>query len=248
MPELTKDLDRRRIEPELLDILPPDDPRAIGSRRDLVWINALMFQSAIMAGLFKANVRKTPTRILELGSGDGAFMLSVAKRLARSWTDVDLVMLDQVNLISDKRRADFTALGWRVETVTDDVFDWIAKPGAGAYEVVSANLFLHHFSDADLKVLFAALRSRAPVFLATEPSRNASALRMCSLLRIIGANEVTMHDAAASVRAGFAGNELSSLWPSGSSQQCEERRIGPFTHAFSVIPEEALPRCTMPLS
>ena len=117
MPELTKDLDRRRIEPELLDILPPDDPRAIGSRRDLVWINALMFQSAIMAGLFKANVRKTPTRILELGSGDGAFMLSVAKRLAGSWTDVDLVMLDQVNLISDKRRADFTALGWRVLVV-----------------------------------------------------------------------------------------------------------------------------------
>lgn len=248
MPEVTNDIDRRWIEPELLDILPPDDPRAIGSRRDLIWINALMFQRAIMSGLLKASVRKRPARILELGAGDGAFMLSVARRFARSWTDVDLVMLDQVNLISDKRRADFAALGWRVVTVTDDVFDWIARPRARAYDVVSANLFLHHFSDAELKVLFAALRWLAPVFIATEPSRNAIALKMCSLLRVIGVNEVTMHDAAASVRAGFAGNELSSLWPSDSGQQCEERRIGPFTHAFRVISKEAFPRCTMPLS
>ncbi|UVK47718.1 methyltransferase domain-containing protein [Mesorhizobium sp. AR07] len=244
------DLDRRRIEPELLDSLPPDDPRAIGSRRDLVWINALMFQSTIMSGLLKANIRKSSTRILEIGSGDGAFMLSVARRLTRNWTDVDLIMLDQVNLITDKRRADFAVLGWRVQTITDDVFDWIANSGAGAYDVVSANLFLHHFSDADLKVLFAALRHLAPIFLATEPSRNGIALRACSLLRFIGANQVTMHDAAASVRAGFTGNELSSLWPSGFTQQCEERRIGPFTHAFRVIDSAAegvLP-CSMPSS
>jgi hypothetical protein len=248
VPELANNLDRRRIEPELLDILPPEDPRAVGSRRDLAWINALMFQSAIMAGLLKANVRKGSTRILEIGSGDGAFMLSVARRLAMSWTDVDLIMLDQVNLITDERRADFATLGWRVRTITDDVFDWIARPGAGAYDVVSANLFLHHFSDARLKGLFAALRPLAPVFLATEPSRNAIALRACSLLRVIGANEVTLHDAAASVRGGFAGDELSSLWPSGFAQQCEERRIGPFTHAFRVFPKEGLSRCTMPLS
>lgn len=248
MPELTNNLDRRRTEPELLDILPPEDPRAVGSRRDLAWINALMFQSTIMSGLLKANVRRSSKRILEIGSGDGAFMLSVARRLAGGWTDVDLVMLDQVNLVTDKRRADFAGLGWRVQTVTDDVFDWIERPGAGAYDVVMANLFLHHFSDENLRGLFAAIRQLTPVFLATEPSRNAIALRACSLLRVIGANKVTMHDAAASVRAGFAGNELSSLWPSDSRQQCEECRIGPFTHAFCVFPKQGLPRCMMPSS
>lgn len=243
MPKSGNALERRRIEPELLDNLSPGDPRAVGSRRDLVWINALMFHGAIMAGLLKATVSKNSTRILEIGSGDGAFMLSVARRLAKSWTDVELVVLDQVDLITDKRRADFAALGWRVETITDDIFDWIERPGAGTFDIISANLFLHHFSDARLKSLFAALRPLAPVFLATEPSRNAIALRTCSLLRVIGANEVTLHDAAASVRAGFAGNELSSLWPSGFRHQCEERRMGPFTHAFRVIdrPEQGLP-------
>ncbi|MBZ9957155.1 MULTISPECIES: class I SAM-dependent methyltransferase [unclassified Mesorhizobium] len=232
---MANDLDHRRIERELLDNLPPDDPRAVGSRRDLAWINALMFQSAIMASLLKASVRKSPTRFLEIGSGDGAFMLSVAKRLARRWTDVDLVMLDQFNLISDRRFADFYALGWRVETIIDDVFEWIQSPRAGAFDVVSANLFLHHFPDAALKRLFLALRPLAPVFLATEPSRNAIALRACSLLHVIGANEVTLHDAPASVRAGFAGHELSSLWPPDFRRQCAERRIGPFTHAFLAV-------------
>ncbi|TPJ42644.1 methyltransferase domain-containing protein [Mesorhizobium sp. B2-5-13] len=241
-------LDSRHIQPELLDHLPPDDPKAIGSRRDLIWINSLMFQHAIMSSLLKASVREGSIRILEVGSGDGAFMLSVARRLARKWIDVELVMLDQVDLITDRRRADFAALGWRVETVTDNVFDWIAKPGGDAYDVVSANLFLHHFSDAALKTLFEALRRLAPVFLAAEPSRNVVALKACSLLRLVGVNQVTMHDAAASVRAGFAGKELSGLWPLGSAQQCEERRIGPFTHAFRVFPKEGFARCTMPSS
>ncbi|TGV73636.1 class I SAM-dependent methyltransferase, partial [Mesorhizobium sp. M2D.F.Ca.ET.145.01.1.1] len=79
-------------------------------------------------------------------------------------------MLDQVDLVTDRRRADFAALGWRVETVTDNIFDWIAKPGGAAYDVVSANLFLHHFSDTALKILFEALCRLAPVFLAAEPS------------------------------------------------------------------------------
>jgi hypothetical protein len=34
------------------------------------------------------------------------------------------------------------------------------------------------------------------------------------------------------VDTGFAGNELSQLWPRASALALEERRVGPFTHAF----------------
>ena len=40
---------KRIIEPELLDTLPPDDPRAVRSRRDLRRVNAWMRNHAIMA-------------------------------------------------------------------------------------------------------------------------------------------------------------------------------------------------------
>ena len=39
----------RIVQPELLDELPPDDPRAMRSRRDLRRINAWMRNHAIMA-------------------------------------------------------------------------------------------------------------------------------------------------------------------------------------------------------
>ena len=231
---MAADLTNRQIEAEMLDSLPADDPHAIGSRRDLTWINTLMFQGAIMAGLLRAHMRKGQNRILEIGSGDGAFMLSVARRLGKTWTDVDLVLLDKVNLITPQRLADFAALGWHVETVINDVFAWVEKPDIGVFDVISANLFLHHFSDPDLQNLFTTLHRLAPVFVATEPRRNTIALGSTALLRAIGANDVTLHDAAASVRAGFRGAELSVLWPPGYTDQIDERGIGPFTHIFCV--------------
>jgi hypothetical protein len=52
------------------------------------------------------------------------------------------------------------------------------------------------------------------------------------LVGFIGCNAVTRHDAVASVRAGFAGTDLSTLWPGKSEWRLAERRIGWFTHAF----------------
>jgi hypothetical protein len=234
MPSMREDLSFRRIEPELLDSLSTNDPRAIKSRRDLIRINALMFHASIMAGLLKRNLRQKPTRILEIGAGDGTFMLAIARRLAKTWPNVELVLLDQANLVSNERRGDFRKLGWQVETVTADIFRWIDRSQDACYDAITANLFLHHFQQAALTRLFLALCGMSPVFLATEPRRSAIALGATRLLGAIGANDVTLHDAAASVRGGFSGNDLSTLWPTGIGVLTTERRIGPFTHVFTA--------------
>jgi len=52
------------------------------------------------------------------------------------------------------------------------------------------------------------------------------------LLRLIGCNRVTRHDAPISVRAGFTGQELSQLWPAGQGWLLEERPAGWFSHLF----------------
>jgi hypothetical protein len=44
---------------------------------------------------------------------------------------------------------------------------------------------------------------------------------------------VTRHDAVASVRAGFAGRELSGLWPEAGWQRREGLAL-PFTHFFAA--------------
>lgn len=227
-------LAERHITPELLDHLPASDPQAVGSRRDLVRINAVMFQASIMAWRLRRDLPQPPRRILEIGCGDGAFMLAVLKRMKRHWPGGVLVLLDQQNLVPPERRARFAELGWQVGTVKADALEWTEQGAAGGFDLVTANLFLHHFAGPELTRLLAATARLAPAFVATEPRRGAVALAATELLRVIGANAVTLHDAAVSVRAGFTGRELSRLWPGGEAMTLREGGVGPFTHVFSA--------------
>jgi len=94
---------RRELEPELLDVLPPDDPQAMHSRRDLRRINRAMFQAQIMRRLFRRHLTQPPHRIIELGGGDGTFMLRLARAL--QWRDVEYVLVDRQNIV-DPQTAD----------------------------------------------------------------------------------------------------------------------------------------------
>lgn len=229
---MRRSLARRVVEPELLDALPVNDARAIASRRDLVRVNAAMRQSSIMARLMRDNLPDGRMRLLEIGAGDGRFMLSVARRLAKRWPDVELILLDKADLLTPSTRADFAVLGWRVRSVVADVFDWINQPEIGTFDAVSANLFLHHFEEVELQDLLSVMPRFTACFLATEPRRSHFVLWCTGWLRALGANDVTLHDAAVSVRAGFVGDELSRLWPSGTAMDVRENGIGLFTHAF----------------
>src|ERR1044071_1205197 len=111
----------RRLQPEWLDELPADDPRAMRSRRDLMRVNGWMMQPGIMARALRTH-HYTPRTIVDIGSGDGTFMLRVARKLAREWRGVCVVMLDRQNIVSAKTRNAFEALGWRCEPITGDLF------------------------------------------------------------------------------------------------------------------------------
>jgi 2-polyprenyl-3-methyl-5-hydroxy-6-metoxy-1,4-benzoquinol methylase len=232
------ELVHRRVEAEILDGLRADDPRAVASRRDLRCVNTLMFQASIMSRLLGRLVTIPPNRILEIGAGDGTFMLAVARRLAKRWPGVELTLVDRADLFTRERQQEFAKFGWRADAVVADVFDWIGSAGETHFDVVTANLFLHHFADADLAKLFAALRPLTAVFIAAEPRRSAVALSGSRLLWAIGVNDVSRHDAPASVRAGFRGTELSALWPVGRGGSVVERRAGPFTHVFAATIEK----------
>ena len=220
----------RRLEPEWLDELPPDDPRAMRSRRDLKRINGWMLQTGIMARLLRANC-KPPQRFIELGTGDGSFMLAVARRLAKHWPSVSLSFVDRQDIVTPDTHAAFRNLGWRSQSVTADVFDYLARPGERA-DIVTANLFLHHFEDDDLRRLLAGVAATTSCFIACEPLRSPRALWGSRMLFVIGCNDVSRHDAVVSVRAGFRERELSALWPQKPGWWLQESAALPFTHTF----------------
>jgi SAM-dependent methyltransferase len=218
----------RTLEPEWLDLLPPDDPRARSSRRDLVRINFVMRQQTIMARQLRRLA--PPRRLADFGSGDGRFLLGVARRMAPHWPRVTALILDRQDIVSPQTRRGFAALGWTCESITGDIFETLPHLDA---DIVTANLFLHHLEERALERLLRLTAQKARDFVACEPRRSPAALLASRMVFGLACNAVTRHDAVASVRAGFAARELSCLWPQGSWRLHEGPAL-PFTHVFSA--------------
>jgi hypothetical protein len=220
----------RVVEREWLDELPADDPRARRSRGDLRRVNALMANARIVAAHLLRVAPGPLGNVAEIGAGDGAFALRVASRLPVPQAPATFTLVDRQAIVGAQTREAIARRGWQPRLATADVFEWLET--APEFDAIVANLFLHHFDEAALGRLLAGVAARTRCFVACEPRRSALALTGSRLLGLIGCNDVTRHDAVASVRAGFDRDELSRLWPDRSAWILEERSRGLFSHAF----------------
>ena len=228
----------RVLEPETLDHLAHDDPVAQRSRRDLRRVNAFMGASAILArGLGRVvpdRKAASPLRILEIGCGDGRLMLAVAERHRNRWPRVTLDLLDRQPIVDAETVAAYAAAGWQARPRIADVLEWADDAAAAErWDVVVANLFLHHFDASSLARLLSACARRADALAACEPRRSRFALAASHLIFFLGANAVTRNDGVLSVRAGFVDRELSAAWPAdGAAWHVDEYDDGLFTHCL----------------
>jgi hypothetical protein len=222
----------RVIEPEWLDHLPAGDRGALGSRRDLRILNAVMLHDRIVAAELRKSVAGGAAGIADIGGGDGEFLLKIARRLGHRWQGSRVTVVDRHDVVTPSTQERFDRLGWRVGQDTMDVFAWLEGQPTQTFDAIVGNLFLHHFADTELERLFRAACRVAPLFIACEPRRTPGPLLASKLVWGLGCNRVTRHDAPASVRAGFAGRELSALWPDDPDWMLRERRAGPFSHLF----------------
>jgi len=226
----------RVVETELLDDLPKGDLRAIGSRADLRRLNLVMGHAGILWRGFRTQFRETPCRLrplrlVELGAGDGTFLLRLARRLVVLGVTAEVTLIDRQKLVSAETHRAFAALNWSVKSATMDVFTWLEQ-GGPPVEVILVNLFLHHFPDKLLGALLRLAAAKTNLFIACEPRRAPLALNASRLLWLLACNRITRHDAVVSVRAGFAGRELSALWPADDKWQLREHSAGLFSHCF----------------
>ncbi len=221
----------RRVEPEILDQLPAEDPRAVRARQDLKRANAIVRHDAILARTLRRHMSASPRLLVDLGSGDGTLMLRVARRLAPGWRNVRAVLIDQKGDVSEDTRAGFADLQWTPEPVRANVMDFFAAPRERA-DVITANWFLHHLVDDDLRTLLARVAAVTDLFVACELRRTVLVRELGRMQWIIGAGDVVCRDAVTSARAAFLGREISALWPSLPGWLLREYAVGPFTHVF----------------
>lgn len=183
---------KRTVQPEILDSLPSDAPEAIWSRRDLRMINRLM-------GNYRWLSRQivSSTTVIELGAGDGAITSHRALLGKTTVHGVDLAP-----------RPTSWPEDW--SWTQGDLFRCWPQVGEGS--TVIANLFLHHFEEAELRQIGSRVESSgARRLLACEPARFFRHQVQGALLPILGINAVTRHDLHVSIRAGFRRGELGAF-------------------------------------
>lgn len=237
----------RTVTSEALDHLAPAEPAAVRARRDLRRVHRAMGTRSILLRALRsaspAQATPVPLRVLELGAGDGTLMLGVARALAPKWPHVELALLDRQMLVSQATLDAFSRAGWSAAPVTADVLDWAgagvdapARCAPQRWDLIVANLFVHHFAGEQLARLLAAVADRTERFLACEPRRSWLALAGSHLVGVLGANAVTRADAVLSVHAGFRASELSALWPApAGAWRLREYPAGLFSHCFCAV-------------
>jgi hypothetical protein len=224
---------KRLVKAELLDELPPQDGQAIRARHDLQRVNAWMRHPDLMAQALRASAGgESARRMVDLGAGDGTFLLRVARHLGPGWGGTSALLLDRVSVVSAETWQGFAALGWQVELLEAEALGWLERPGTEVGGTLVANLFLHHFEGSQLAAVLAAAARQARRFIALEPRRSERSLVFSHMLWLIGCSQVTRYDAPTSVRAGFYDQELSQLWPAGAGWALQERPVGVFSHLF----------------
>jgi hypothetical protein len=194
--------------------------------------------SIVRRALDRGTAEFRPHTLLELGAGDGSLMLRLAQQTAVRWPGVRVTVLDRLNLVAPQTLAGLREVGWTPDVVAMDVFDWLARPDDTRWDVVFANLFIHHFSSGGLRRLLGGIAARTRVFFCCEPRRTALPLAVSHLVGLMGAGPVTRQDAVASVHAGFRAQELSELWPDPQDWILEEYPAGLFSQCFLAIRKE----------
>ena len=223
----------RVVEAELLDSLPAEDARAVHSRADLRQLNFLMQHARWMAREWRRlDIPAQIESVVELGAGDGTFCLALLRQLAAAFRVDEVTLVDRQPVVSEETRRALATITGRVKIARADVFEWLES--APPATVIIANLFLHHFEERELRRLLALVSRRTQFFLACEPRRGRWSLFHSRLLGLIGCNDVTRHDAVVSVRAGFAGDDLTRLWPAGGGWDLREGKAGLFSHGFTA--------------
>jgi len=223
----------RRVVPEILDELAPDDPRAIRSRRDLRVVNRIMGHAGILARALDTVVLSHPLHLVELGAGDGTLLQRLAQLRAQRWPNAAVTLLDMNPTVTQATLDAARSLGWNVKVVAADALEWLEQSPHDRDAVLFANLFVHHFEGERLTRLLSGIAAQGRAFVCCEPRRARLALLGSHLMWAIGCNDVTRHDAVVSVHAGFRARELTEAWPSaGARWDLAETPAGAFSQLF----------------
>ncbi|MDD8016924.1 MAG: methyltransferase domain-containing protein [Bacteroidota bacterium] len=205
----------RSVQKEIMDDVLINDERMDDALRELTVINKWLGGNATSRKGVKTMARKLAPRemisILDVGAGGS----DVARALESLRRDVKITSLD-LNL----RACEYSCkIVPTVDVVNGTVHALPFKEGS--FDVVHVSLFLHHFTDDELKDILPSLLRIARVGIVINDLRRTviSYIGIILLTRLFSKSAMVRNDGPLSVRRGFTRSELvrvCSMLPSSS--------------------------------
>lgn len=186
----------RVLQQELLETYPDDHPDAIIGRQELLLVNAVMGNHRWMERTLR-QYYQPGWKITEIGAGDGA--------LSRRFVDASICEARALHAFDLARRP----ATWPPDAAWTQG-DLFQQPLPDS-EVLVANLFLHHFTDDQIKVLGSRISPKTRLILAVEPERRWMHTVMGRFFSWLAElHPITKFDMQVSIRAGFRDDELAA--------------------------------------
>ena len=225
---MSPDLRARATEPELLDEGVPED-EALRSLADLRLVNRWLGNRR---SLWRAVAPHLPRggRILDVGCGSGDVPSYLLERLAGPALAVGV----------DVKALHLRAAPPAVRRVVADVRRLPFRDGA--FDVVTASLFLHHFDAPELPSLLAGLHRLARRALVVNDLHRASVPYLFgrSVFPLLFRSPVSVADGLLSIRRGFRADELRAAFDAAGLSGASVRRAFPY-RLLAVAPVSPAP-------
>lgn len=151
-----------------------------------------------------------PISIADIGCGGGDTLRTLAQwgrnqQQSFSFTGIDA----NPHVVAYARQVsqDWPEIQYEVLNCLDPTF------AQRRYDIISCNLFLHHFSESELATLLPTLGKMAELGLVVNDlhRHRLAWLGFAALTRLLGASYMIRHDGLVSIRRGFVRKELKAL-------------------------------------
>lgn len=204
-------LRERVIEPEWLDAVAPDESR--NSLADLIRLNRTWGGYSSLGRLVDAANLPETFSLLDVGAASG----DMGQQVRRLRPRAQVTSLDYTAHHLDPAPR---------PKVVGDAFQLPFR--RGAFDYVFSSLFLHHFTNAQVTALlrqFGDVACRGVLVVDLE-RRLIPYYFVPATRRVLGWDPITVHDAPASVAAGFRARELRELALAAGLRNPQVRRNG----------------------
>jgi SAM-dependent methyltransferase len=219
----------RRLDPEWMDRADNVPADIVGALDDIRLVNRYLRGSNVLASAVRPFLsRRGPGEalsILDVGTGGGDLPLDLVRHARRLDRKIRIVAVDREPVVLDYAR-EKTAGTPEIEICGADAFNLPFPPGS--FDLVTASMFLHHFTHDDAVRLLAGFKALARhAVLINDLRRHVVSWTFIGLAsRVTRRHPMFVHDAPLSVLRGFTEAELlAAAREAGSASATVERRL-----------------------